>query len=201
ARDAIGQAGTITIRTSRIMLDEIYSAQGLDLTPGEYVQIAVSDTGPGISLETQSKIFEPFFTTKAEGTGLGLSTVYGIVKQAGGHVSVYSEPGRGTTFKVYLPVHAGRAHQPLADETSRANGRVLLVEDDDAVRALAKRTLEGKGYSVIEAADGDEALRIARADDGIDVVVTDLTMPRLNGEDLAQRIRETQPGAGIVLMS
>jgi signal transduction histidine kinase/CheY-like chemotaxis protein len=203
ARDAIGSAGGITITTSTMTLDEIYSARGLNLTPGEYVNISVSDTGMGMSVETQLQIFEPFFTTKSEGTGLGLSTVYGIVKQAGGHVSVYSEPGRGTTFKVFLPVQddhvrpVENVHAGARNET----GTVLLVEDDEAVRALARRTLEGKGYAVVEAADGEEALRIATGHNAIDVVITDLTMPRLGGEELAARIRETRPDAGIVLMS
>ncbi|HEX6133731.1 MAG TPA: PAS domain S-box protein [Longimicrobiales bacterium] len=201
ARDAIGQAGRISITTSSIRLEEIYSARGLDLTPGQYVQVAVSDTGVGMSPDTQQQVFEPFFTTKPEGTGLGLSTVYGIVKQAGGHISVYSEPGLGTTFKVYLPVHEPMEEAPVPQRTGNEVGTVLLVEDDEAVRSLARRTLEGKGYSVFEAADGEEALRIAQTGGEIDVVVTDLTMPRLNGEELALRIRETQPDAGIVLMS
>lgn len=204
ARDAVGSAGRVTITTSSLGLEEIYSARGLDLTPGDYVMISVSDTGDGISAETQLKIFEPFFTTKSEGTGLGLSTVYGIVTQAGGHVSVYSEPGHGTTFKVFLPVHGARLHPPPAaiDRGSdNATGRVLLVEDDEAVRALARRTLEGKGFAVVEASDGEEALGIVKGGDGIDVVVTDLAMPRLSGEELAACVRELRPGAGVVVMS
>ena len=204
ARDAIGSTGGITIATASVSVDQICSARGLDLTPGDYVRIAVSDTGEGMSPATQLQIFEPFFTTKAEGTGLGLSTVYGIVKQAGGHISVYSEPGSGTTFKVYLPVHgAGAATATVVSEskTQSGTGTVLLVEDDASVRALAKRTLEARGYEVMEAADGEEALRIVNGKAGIDVVVTDLTMPRLGGEELATRIRETNPDAGIVLMS
>jgi PAS domain S-box-containing protein len=202
ARDAIGSAGGITVTTSCINLEEIYSARGLQLPPGEYVRISVSDTGAGMSLETQVQIFEPFFTTKSEGTGLGLSTVYGIVKQAGGHVSVYSEEGSGTTFKVFLPVHGEGTELTIASTAGHGEtGTVLLVEDDEAVRALARRTLEGKGYEVMEAADGEEALRIANAHAGIDVIVTDLSMPRLSGEDLAARIRETKPDAGIVVMS
>jgi PAS domain S-box-containing protein len=203
ARDAIGSTGAITITTSRVSFDEICSARGLDLTPGEYVRIAVSDNGEGMSAATQLQIFEPFFTTKTEGTGLGLSTVYGIVKQAGGHISVYSEPGGGTTFKVYLPVQTGPASVTAHRESipRSGTGRVLLVEDDESVRALAKRTLEARGYAVMEAADGEEALRIVNGGPGIDVVVTDLTMPRLGGEELATRIRETNPDAGIVLMS
>ncbi|HSK19980.1 MAG TPA: ATP-binding protein [Longimicrobiales bacterium] len=204
ARDAIGGTGGITITTSRVSVDQIGSARGLDLTPGDYVKIAVSDTGEGMSQATQLQIFEPFFTTKAEGTGLGLSTVYGIVKQAGGHISVYSESGRGTTFRVYLPVQeAGDATTTVISEgmSQSGTGTVLLVEDDASVRALAKRTLEASGYEVVEAADGEEALRIADGKAGIDVVVTDLTMPHLGGDELATRIRETNPDAGIVLMS
>lgn len=202
ARDSISGSGSITITTSCMDLDEIYSARGLNLTPGEYVKISVSDSGEGMSPATQLQIFEPFFTTKTEGTGLGLSTVYGIVKQAGGHISVYSEPGRGTSFKIFLPVHGAPAEPIVQRDTGTGGtGTVLLVEDDEAVRALARRTLEGKGYAVMEASDGEEALRIATSHDGIDVIVTDLTMPRLSGEELAARIRERKPHAGIVLMS
>jgi PAS domain S-box-containing protein len=203
ARDAIGSAGAVTVTTSCINLDEIYSARGLKLPPGEYVMIAVSDTGAGMSLDTQVQIFEPFFTTKAEGTGLGLSTVYGIVKQAGGHISVYSEEGSGTTFKLFLPVRGDDEYmvQLIRHSDSAETGTVLLVEDDDAVRALGRRTLESKGYAVMEAADGEEALRIANDHADIDVIVTDLSMPKLSGEDLAARIRETKPDAGIVVMS
>jgi CheY-like chemotaxis protein len=202
AREAIDGAGAITVATSCLDLEDNYPARDLHLTPGQYVRIAVSDTGGGMNLETQGRIFEPFFTTKSEGTGLGLSTVYGIVKQAGGHISVYSEAGIGTTFMVFLPVHGSPAEaMPRRPILPGGTGTVLLVEDDEAARALARRTLEMKGYSVVEAADGEEALRIATADDTIDVVVSDLTMPRLSGEDLAERLRETRPETGVVLMS
>jgi two-component system cell cycle sensor histidine kinase/response regulator CckA len=202
ARDAIVDSGRITISTARISLDSMYSARGLNLAPGEYVQIAVSDTGRGMSADMQRQIFEPFFTTKKEGTGLGLSTVYGIVKQAGGHISVYSEEGMGTTFKVFLPAQGPREGTPPSDGVTGRTARVLLVEDDDAVRALARRTLENSGFDVLDAADGGEALRIMQEQGGaIDVVVSDMTLPNLSGEDLAAQITEAQPHTGIVLMS
>jgi two-component system, cell cycle sensor histidine kinase and response regulator CckA len=201
AREALPEGGRITVSTSRISLDEMYSARGLSLAPGEYVQIAVSDNGIGMSVAMQRDIFEPFFTTKAEGTGLGLSTAYGIVTQAGGHISVYSEEGVGTTFKVFLPVQASAATPPEELRGTGA-GTVLLVEDDDAVRALARRTLANAGFAVLEATEGGAALRLAREHPGtIDVVVTDLMMPEMGGEELAARVREMQPDVGIVLMS
>ncbi|MBR9990598.1 MAG: response regulator [Gemmatimonadetes bacterium] len=203
ARDAIGREGAITVTTSTLDLEEIYSARDLRLTPGEYVMISVGDTGEGMSEDTQARIFEPFYTTKPEGTGLGLSTVYGIVKQSRGHISVYSEAGRGTTFKIFLPVHDAveRQHEVSEARTDVHNGTVLIVEDDDAVRALAKRTLESKGFAVMEASDGEQALRIATGTGTVDVIVTDLTMPLLNGDELVARVRETKPDSGIVMMS
>jgi two-component system, cell cycle sensor histidine kinase and response regulator CckA len=202
ARDAIRDTGRISIATTRITIDEVYATRDLNLVPGEYVQISVSDTGTGMSPEIRRQVFEPFFTTKAEGTGLGLPTVYGIVKQAGGHVSVYSEEGIGTTFKIFLPAHDSTRDVANDVATAGASGTVLLVEDDDAVRSLAKRALEASGFAVVEAADGAEAVRIADEEAGsIDVVVTDLTLPRLNGEKLATRIRASRPNTGVVLMS
>ncbi|HUF51659.1 MAG TPA: PAS domain S-box protein [Longimicrobiales bacterium] len=203
ARDAMPNGGTVTIRTSYLRLDELYAARGIDLQPGEYVQLSVSDTGHGMTADVQRQIFEPFFTTKSEGTGLGLSTVYGIVQQARGHISVYSEEGMGTTFKVYLPVAVPAASNGRsAVEATAQAGVVLLVEDDDAVRTLARRALQQRGFEVLEAGHGAEALALV-ADDSrqIDVVVTDLTMPGIRGDELADRIRTMQPGVGIVLMS
>jgi two-component system, cell cycle sensor histidine kinase and response regulator CckA len=208
ARDAISDGGEITLRTSVIHLDESYTGQGLQLTPGEYVQLSVSDTGCGMSREVQRQVFEPFFTTKPEGTGLGLPTVYGIVKQSNGHISVYSEPGVGTTFKVFLPVHgqpvpaAATGTTPAVAAARHTAGTVLLVEDDDAVRGLVRRTLVGNGFHVLEARDGEEALQLAtESDSPIDVVVTDYNMPNMSGDELAERLATARPDAGIVMMS
>jgi two-component system, cell cycle sensor histidine kinase and response regulator CckA len=208
ARDAIGdRGGTIILRTGALELDTSYATRGLQLTPGEYAQLTISDTGSGMSKEVQRHVFEPFFTTKVEGTGIGLSTVYGIIKQLGGHVSVYSEPNVGTTFKLFIPLHGTAvaagvvATERPAGETL-SSGTVLLVEDDQAVRGLARRTLEGSGFSVLEAAAGDAALHILREHAAaIEVVVTDVNMPGMSGHELAARVREVQPRAGVVLMS
>jgi signal transduction histidine kinase/CheY-like chemotaxis protein len=202
ARDAMADGGAVTIRTAPFQLDESYTAQGINLPPGEYVQLTVSDTGRGMSADVKRHIFEPFFTTKTEGTGLGLPTVYGIVQQARGCVSVYSDEGVGTTFKVYFPV-ANPTHRCAEPGPAAADaGIILLVEDDVAVRALARRTLEQRGYHVIEAENGEQALEVTRtAEQHIDVVVTDLTMPKMGGDELVAHIRSVQPGAGIVLMS
>jgi len=202
ARDAMPQGGTITVAVTPVRLDETFTARGIDLAAGDYVQLAVSDNGIGMTADVQRQVFEPFFTTKQEGTGLGLSTVYGIVQQSGGHISVYSEPGVGTTFKVFLPVH-GEAGV-MADAAEAAEPRVatvLLVEDDDAVRALALRALQAAGFTVITAADGEEALRKAGVVHRLDVVLTDLMMPQMRGDDVSRRIRALHPQAGVVLMS
>lgn len=206
ARDAIPKGGTIRVRTCPIQLSEVYSNRGLNLQPGDYVQLTVSDNGIGMSQDTQRQIFEPFYTTKPEGTGLGLSTVYGIVTQAGGHVFVYSEEGVGTTFKVFLPQHTGPAGQEPAQEsrteTEARSGSVLLVEDDDAVRGLARRALQNGGFAVIEAKNGQEALDHARdGSNRIDVVVTDLMMPKMTGDELATQLAAMRPTIGIVVMS
>ena len=204
ARDAITHNGTIAIRTTAMHFAESYAARDLQLTPGDYVQLTVSDTGAGMNNEVQRQIFEPFFTTKPDGTGLGLSTVYGIVKQTGGHISVYSEESVGTTFKVFFPVYNPNvAPAPLqAPASSIGAGTVLVVEDDDAVRGLARRTLQGSGYAVVEAREGEEALLILSQRSGeIDVVVTDVNMPNLSGYELANRIAHILPRAGVVIMS
>jgi PAS domain S-box-containing protein len=207
ARDAIREGGRISIRTALVELDTAYREHGFDLSPGAYVQLAISDTGCGMSSEVQNKMFEPFYTTKSEGTGLGLPTVYGIVRQAGGHISVYSEEGMGTTMKVFIPVapetvtaddgtvsgtaafHA--ADGPLFPEVATAT--VLLVEDDASIRNLAERTLRNGGMAVLAAASGEEALRLADTAPDIDVVVTDLMMPNMSGDQLAARIAGSSP--------
>jgi PAS domain S-box-containing protein len=208
ARDAMPRGGHLRIETANAEFDGRYVATHPPAQPGRYVMLAVSDTGTGMDAETQQRIFEPFFTTKppGEGTGLGLSTVYGIVKQSGGYIWVYSEPGRGTTFKIYLPcvdesveptaAAAASAPSPRGDET------VLLVEDTDDLRELIREVLEGKGYTVLVAADGKRALALAREHKGpIHLVLTDVVMPGLGGTDLAKELALAEPGIRVLYMS
>ncbi|HWP34371.1 MAG TPA: response regulator, partial [Thermodesulfobacteriota bacterium] len=176
--------------------------------PGRYVLLAVSDTGCGMDAETRARIFEPFFTTKApgQGTGLGLSTVYGIVAQSGGHIWVYSEPGRGATFKIYFPRVDEPAEEPRPAPppvpAARGTETVLLVEDDAAVRALAAEVLRQGGYTVLEASSGDEALAVAQTHAGpIALVLTDLVMPGGRGSEVAQRLAALRPGLRVLYMS
>src|SRR5580700_9654098 len=210
ARDAMPAGGKLTIETSNVSLDEEYARFHAPLRPGNYVMLAISDTGAGMDSETQSHIFEPFFTTKGpKGTGLGLSTVYGIVKQSGGYIWVYSEAGKGTTFKIYLPRVAEAVESPAqivvpADSVAAEPGTetILLVEDEANLRYLARQFLEKQGYRVIEAADGAVAMQIAVAHEGtIHLLLTDVIMPGMNGRELAQRISEIRPNVKILYMS
>ncbi|MFZ0760444.1 MAG: ATP-binding protein [Candidatus Sulfotelmatobacter sp.] len=210
ARDAMPSGGKLTIETSNVSLDEEYARFHAPLQPGNYVMLAISDTGAGMSVETQSHIFEPFFTTKGpKGTGLGLSTVYGIVKQSGGYIWVYSEAGKGTTFKIYLPRVAETAESPAqvavpAETVAAEPGTetILLVEDEANLRYLARQFLEKQGYRVIEAADGAVAMQIAVAHEGvIHLLLTDVIMPGMNGRELAQRISEIRPNVKVLYMS
>src|SRR5271166_4001151 len=212
ARDAMPSGGKLTIETSNVSLDEEYSRFHAPLRPGDYVMLTISDTGMGMDSETQSHIFEPFFTTKGtKGTGLGLSTVYGIIKQSGGYIWVYSEVGRGTTFKIYLPRVASTgetAAQVAAPIEARNNivepgtETILLVEDEANLRYLARQYLEKQGYKVIEAADGAVAMQIAVAHEKvIHLLLTDVIMPGINGRELAQRISEIRPNVKILYMS
>ena len=211
ARDAMPSGGKLTIETSNITLDEDYARYHAPLRPGDYVMIAISDTGAGMDTETQSHIFEPFFTTKGpKGTGLGLSTVYGIIKQSGGYIWVYSEVGKGTTFKIYLPRVAATgetaiAHAAAAREVREAEPgteTILVVEDEANLRYLARQYLEKQGYKVIEAADGAVAMQIAVAHEGvIHLLLTDVIMPGMNGRELAQRISEIRPNVKVLYMS
>jgi two-component system cell cycle sensor histidine kinase/response regulator CckA len=215
ARDAMPKGGTLTIETRNATLDADYAAQHVSVVPGKYVMLAVSDTGHGMDEKTKARIFEPFFTTKPEGrgTGLGLSTVYGIVKQSGGNIWLYSEPGKGTTFKVYLPaVDPDMADQarpqtaPLREGArAGASGKaetVLLVEDDAQLRRLAHRALATEGYIVLEADRGAVALDIARRHPGrIDLLLTDVVMPDTNGRKLADALRTERPGLRVLFMS
>jgi two-component system cell cycle sensor histidine kinase/response regulator CckA len=207
ARDAMPRGGKVTIELHNAELDETYARDHLGAQSGPHVLLAVSDTGSGMDRETMARIFEPFFSTKGErGTGLGLATVHGIVKQSDGHVAVYSEVGHGTTFKVYLPraqqrLPSGKSHPGLA-VMPRGGETVLLVEDEDGVRALARHILQGCGYTVLEARDGAEALRLAgQHQGGIDLLVTDVVMPRMSGREVAERLAGMSPRVKVLFLS
>jgi len=208
ARDAMIEGGKLTIETANVELDEEYARRHVAVTPGRYVMLAVSDTGVGITPEVRERIFEPFFTTKkgGEGTGLGLSTVYGIVKQSGGNIWVYSEPEKGTTFKIYLPL----VNEPLEEKKERVvkeaspcgNETVLVVEDDEVVRKLAVRILQEQGYRVLEAVEGIDAFPVADEHKGpIHLLVTDVVMPKMSGRELAERLASLRPGIKVLYMS
>jgi two-component system, cell cycle sensor histidine kinase and response regulator CckA len=206
ARDAMPQGGRLTVETSAVDLDEAYARHHAGVMPGPHVLLVVSDTGSGMDAETLAHMFEPFFTTKETGTGLGLATVYGIVKQNGGHIWVYSEPGCGTTFKTYLPVAADHApaEPPAGAPANPPHGfeTILLVEDELAVRDLAREFLEQAGYRVLEAAGGAEALEIARSHSGqIHLLMTDVVMPAIGGRELAQQLLELRPQMKVLYMS
>jgi PAS domain S-box-containing protein len=210
ARDAMPTGGKLTIETANASLDEEYARHHAPLHPGDYVMVAISDTGVGMDSETQSHIFEPFFTTKGmKGTGLGLSTVYGIVKQSGGYIWVFSEVSKGTTFQIYLPRVASAEEgipqiaAPIKTErVEPGTETILLVEDEANLRYLARQYLEKQGYRVIEAADGAVAMQIAVAHDStIHLLLTDVIMPGMNGRELAQRISEIRPNVKVLYMS
>jgi len=208
ARDAMPGGGKLTIETANVELDEEYARSHIAVTPGRYVLLSVSDTGVGMRPEIKERVFEPFFTTKEKGrgTGLGLSTVYGIVKQSGGNIWVYSEPAQGTTFKIYLP----RVDEPAEElrkkiegaELPRGSETILLVEDDEKVRELAVKILEMQGYEVLEAGSGSEALRICQEfKKPIHLILTDVVMPEMSGRQLAERLREVCEGFKVLYMS
>ncbi len=207
ARDAMPKGGMLTIETANVELDETYLREYLSLPAGSYVQLAVSDTGIGMTAEVRSRIFEPFYTTKelGKGTGLGLSTVYGIVKQSGGDIWVYSEPGVGTTFKVFFPrVDGGAAGAQLAAEPAQRRGTetILLVEDEDGVRMLVRQILQKNGYTVLEASHGAQALDIFKSHSGpINLLLTDVVLPHMGGNNLAQQIRQVKPDTRVLYMS
>ncbi|OGK80055.1 MAG: hypothetical protein A2X52_11000 [Candidatus Rokubacteria bacterium GWC2_70_16] len=206
ARDAMSQGGQLTLETANIELDARYARQHPGAQPGSYVMLAVSDTGVGMDAEIQARVFEPFFTTKepGKGTGLGLSTVYGIVKQSDGYISLWSEPGRGTTFTIYLP----RVEAPVATEGQvvatppQGTETILLVEDEDEVRALAREVLEQSGYTVLAASGPAEALGIVeRHADPIHLILTDVVMPHMSGPQLVKDIAPLRPGIKVLYMS
>jgi PAS domain S-box-containing protein len=208
SRDAMPKGGRFTIETSNVELDNLYRAAHPVVQPGKYVLLAVSDTGTGMDAETQAHIFEPFFTTKEQGkgTGLGLATIYGVVKQSGGFIWVYSELDKGTTFKIYLP----RVDEPAASipvihipsSLARGTETVLLAEDEQDVREVAREFLESAGYTVLEAAGGEAALQVAAAHSGaIDLLITDMVMPGMSGQELARKMRGLRNGIRVIYMS
>ncbi|MGH9512714.1 MAG: ATP-binding protein [Terriglobales bacterium] len=209
ARDAMPQGGKLIIETANVTLDETYTRFHASATPGPYVMLAISDSGTGMDQEIQSHIFEPFFSTKgAKGTGLGLSTVYGIIKQSGGFIWVYSEPGKGTTFKTYLPQAAPERDAKIAyaaDSDARVgkgSETILLVEDETNLRRLTSDYLRGQGYIVLEAPDGDAAIRISESfPDFIHLLLTDVIMPGMNGRELALRLAKERREMRVLYMS
>ena len=206
ARDAMPEGGKLIIETANMELDETYAAGHPEVVPGPYVMLAVSDTGKGMDAATLAHIFEPFFTTKdpGKGTGLGLATVFGIVKQSGGHVWVYSEPGKGTSFKIHLP----RVDSPAPGAAGskprlpRGNEAILVAEDEETIRSLVTAVLEGCGYTVIAASSGEEAMAAGLKEKRtIDLLLTDVVMPGISGVDLAAKLAASRPGLKVLFMS
>jgi two-component system, cell cycle sensor histidine kinase and response regulator CckA len=212
ARDAMPQGGRLTIATKNVELREIYAGSHARIPPGKYIVLTVGDTGVGMHNEIQAHIFEPFFTTKepGQGTGLGLAIVYGVVKQTGGWITAQSEPGRGTTFDIYFPQVCNEdAEAAVAAEIKtlpvsgvRGTETVLLVEDQEGIRDLVREFLHKKGYTVLHAADGSEAIQIAAEyKDPIDLLLTDVVMPNVGGRELANRLMQPRPEIKVLFMS
>jgi signal transduction histidine kinase/ActR/RegA family two-component response regulator len=206
ARDAMPGGGQLILETANVVVDASHGLPHPDMTPGAYVMLAVSDTGIGMDAETRRRLFEPFYTTKepGKGTGLGLSTVYGIVKQSGGHIGVSSEPGRGATFKIYLPVASESADVPVAvmsDDVPRGTETILLVEDERDVRVLVRQVLQERGYRVVEAPGAREALQVATDGTPIDLLLTDIIMPQMTGRVLADLLTARRPTLPVLFIS
>ena len=208
AKDAMPSGGEIIIETEEITLDQHYVNKRIEVKPGQYILMVVSDTGEGMDEYVQSKIFDPFFTTKEQGkgTGLGLSTVYGIVKQHDGYIYAYSEKGRGTTFKIYLPASTSAAEetesQTAVTTMFHGNETILIVDDDISIRQLILETLKPQGYKCLQAASGQEAVNALRKYRGeVHLLLTDVVMPGMNGKELAEKIREARPGMEVIFMS
>jgi CheY-like chemotaxis protein len=208
ARDAMPQGGTVTIETDNIARNPDFAGNSASVRPGPHVTLRVRDTGCGMDEQTKARIFEPFFTTKepGKGTGLGLSTVYGIVKQSGGSIQVDSAPGRGTTFTVYLPRVSDEAETSAVDGSGAAvpkgSETVLLVEDDEAIRSLARRILQTQGHSVLEALDAQGAIRLAETHPStIHLLITDIVMPQMSGRELAKRLAALRPSMKVLYVS
>ena len=211
ARDAMPDGGTLTLETAAVTLDAHYAANEVDVKPGRYVMLAVSDTGCGMTPEVVARACEPFFTTKevGKGSGLGLAMVYGFVKQSGGHVKIYSEPGFGTTIKLFLPevvatTSIGEAEPATADELPIRGGdeTLLVVEDEEDVRQLACRVLGGLGYRILQACDGRDAMVLIESDATIDLLFTDVVLPGgMNGPEIARRARLRRPGLKVMYTS
>ncbi|MBT7068533.1 MAG: response regulator, partial [Verrucomicrobia bacterium] len=209
ASDAMPGGGTLTIKTQNVCLDASDQREHPEIAPGAYVEIELSDTGHGMDEKTKSEIFEPFFTTKdvGRGTGLGLATVYGIVKQSDGHILVESEPKRGTTFRIYFPaLEQGSVQEetsPTRQKAAGGNETILFVEDEESLRKMSKKMLESQGYTVIEATNGSEALAIMEQADRArpDCLVTDLSMPEMGGSELSKRLLQTFPSLKVLYIS
>jgi CheY-like chemotaxis protein len=208
ARDAMPEGGKITMETANVEVDELLAEQHLPMKPGRYVRLAVSDTGTGMDKETLSHVFEPFFTTKGpdKGTGLGLATVYGIVKQSGGYVWAYSEPGQGATFSVYLPAATEKAEPTKQEaeprEIMRGSETILLVEDAAPLRDMIRELLEGRGYTVLAAEDGQRAMEIAERHEGnIALLLTDVVLPKIGGPALAKSLLRRRSRLKVLYMS
>lgn len=206
ARDAMPSGGKLTIETSNMFLDELYASRELGVAPGQYVMVAVTDVGQGMTPDVIEKAFDPFFTTKpvGKGTGLGLSMVYGFAKQSGGHVRIYSEPGRGTTVKIYLPRYFGSAEEEIvgaqapAPAPTTGGETILVVEDEEGVRRMSCEALKDLGYRVYEASSGEEALKVYDAIGTVDVVFTDIVMGGMTGREMADLLRQKSPGLKVL---
>jgi CheY-like chemotaxis protein len=208
ARDAMPQGGRLLLETGNVTLADVSTQTRRDTTPGDYVVLAVTDTGEGMDAATAGRIFEPFYTTKERGagTGLGLATVYGIVKQSGGHIEVESEPGRGTSFRLYFPRVAEEAQafspKPPNERSLTGSETILLVEDEEAVRAVGAEMLEAYGYTVLLAGNGAAALELAQNHPGpIQLLMTDVLMPKMGGIELAEQLSTLSPGLKVLYTS